>query len=120
MPALARSAFSRCLSVAGFGAALCLALPGASFAADTSGAMAASSSCAPLGYVEKRILAKAQIGVEAVRDYVYITRGVHHLGMTDVVANLDNWVASAQCAGMAVDERAVRRNVALAAAMPLR
>ena len=115
MPALAR-----CLSVAGFGAALCLALPGASFAADTSGAMAASSSCAPLGYVEKRILAKAQIGVEAVRDYVYITRGVHHLGMTDVVANLDGWLASAHCAGMAVDTRAVRQNVALAAAMPLR
>jgi hypothetical protein len=114
MPAL-----SRCLSIAGLGAGLCLALPGAGFAADTSGAMQASSStCAPLGYVEKRIVAKAQIGVEAVRDYVYITRGVHHLGMTDVVANLDNWLASAQCSGMAVDDRAVRRNVALAAAMP--
>jgi hypothetical protein len=114
MPAL----LTRCLSLAGLGATLCLALPGAGFAADTSGAMAAASSCPSLGYVERRIVSKAQIGVEAVRDYVYITRGVHGLGMVDVVAHLDSWLDAAHCAGMAIDERAVRTNVALAAAMP--
>jgi hypothetical protein len=114
MPAL----LTRCLSIAGLGATLCLALPGAGFAADTSGAMAASSSCTPLGPAERRIVAKAQVSVAAVRDYVYITRGVYRLTMYDVAKNLDNWLASAHCAGMAIDEQAVRRNVALAADMP--
>ena len=35
---------ARCLSVAGLGATLCLALPGAGFAADTSGAMSLPAS----------------------------------------------------------------------------
>jgi len=111
---------ARCLSVAGLGATLCLALPGAGFAADTSGAMAASSSCRPLGWHEKRIVTKAQVGVEALRDYVFISRGVHGISMLDVTKNLDGWLEAAHCAGLAYDEAAVRRNVALAAAMPLR
>lgn len=106
---------TRPLSLAGLGTALCLALPGAVFAAD---ATAASSSCQPLGAVEKRVVAKAEVGVEALRDYVYITRGVHRLSMIDVTRNLDNWLAAAHCAGWAVNEDAVRRNVALAARMP--
>jgi hypothetical protein len=114
MPAL----LARCLSLAGLGATLCLALPGAGFAADTSGAMAASPSCAGLGFVEKRIVSKAQVGVEALRDYIYISRGVHGLGMADVTRNLDRWLDAAHCSGIALDDATVRRNVALAARMP--
>jgi len=114
MPAL----LARCLSLAGLGATLCLALPGAGFAADTSGAMAASSSCRPLGVAERKIVMKAQVGVEALRDYVYITRGVFRLSMLDVTRNIDGWLSDAHCAGMAIDDAAVRQNVALAARMP--
>jgi hypothetical protein len=109
---------ARRLSLAGLGAALCLALPGFSLAADTGGPMAASSSCATLGAVQRRVVSKAQVGVEALRDFVYITRGVYRLSMVDVTKNLDNWLASAHCAGMAIDDAMVRRNVALAASMP--
>ena len=105
------------LSLAGLGAALCFALPAAGFAADTARAQA-GSSCQPLGAVERRVVAKAEVGVEALRDYVYITRGVHRLSMIDVTKHLDDWLAAAHCAGMAIDETAVRRNVALAARMP--
>jgi len=105
------------LPLAGLGAALCLALPAAGFAADT-GSGKAWSSCQPLGVVERRVVAKAEVGVEALRDYVYITRGIHRLSMIDVTKHLDDWLAAAHCAGMAVDETAVRRNVALAARMP--
>jgi len=112
MPAL----LARCLSLAGLGAMLCLALPGAASAADTGGPMANSASCAPLGVVERRIVAKAQVGVEALRDFVFITRGVYALNLTDVAAHLDNMLMSAHCAGMAFDDATVRQNVALAAA----
>jgi len=114
MPAL----LARCLSVAGLGATLCLALPGAGFAADTSGALAASSSCTPLGVAERKIIMKAQVGVEALRDYVYITRGVFQLSMIDVTKNIDRWLSDAHCLGMAFDDATVRQNVALAAKMP--
>jgi hypothetical protein len=110
------SALARCTSIAGLGATLCLCLPGAGFAADTSGAMA--SSCQPQGYIERRVVQKAQIGVEALRDYVYITRGIHALNLQEVAASLDAWMANAHSAGMSFDEQAVRQTVALAAKTP--
>jgi hypothetical protein len=85
-------------------------LPAATWAADAG----ASASCAPLSYVQKRVVQKAEVSVDALRDYVYITRGVHHLDMMEIAASLDNWLASAHCSGIAVDEQAVRQNVALA------
>ena len=79
---------------------------------------AQASPCDPLSSVQKRVVAKAQVGVEALRDYVYITRGVWQLSMIDVTKNIDRWLNDAHCAGMAIDEAAVRQNVALAAKMP--
>ena len=111
------SAFARCLSL-GLGAALCAALPVAGFAADAGGTQA--STCDPLSSVQKRVVAKAQVGVEALRDYVYITRGVHALNMMDIAQSLDGWLASAHCAGIAVDDQRVRMNVAIAAGLPVR
>ena len=104
------TAVTRCLGVAGLGASLLLSLPAATWAADAG----ASASCAPLSYVQKRVVQKAEVSVDALRDYVYITRGVHHLDMMEIAASLDNWLASAHCSGIAVDEQAVRQNVALA------
>jgi len=111
------SALARCLSL-GLGAPLCAALPVAGFAADASGAQA--SPCQPLSSIEKRVVMKAEVGVEALRDYVYITRGVHALNLTEIAKSLDNWLASAHCAGMAVDDQRVRTNVAIAAGLTYR
>ena len=46
------------------------------------------------GFVERRILAKAEQGFDAVRGYVYITRSIHQL---DLLKTLD-WIV-AQRAG---------------------
>ena len=114
------SALARCLSL-GLGAALGASLPAAGFAADAGAwAPAAASACTPLSAIQKRIVAKAEVGVEALRDYVYITRGVHALYMGDIAKGLDGWLASAHCSGLAVDEQRVRMNVALAAGLQVR
>jgi hypothetical protein len=104
------TALTRCLGAAGLGAMVFLSLPAAVLAADTS----ADASCTPLGYVQKRVVQKAEVGVDALRDYVYITQGVHQLSLLEIAASLDAWLASAHCSGLVVDEQAVRQNVALA------
>ncbi len=57
---------------------------------------AAAPACDPAqrGFVERRILAKAEQGFDAVRGYVYITRSIHQL---DLLQTLD-WIV-AQRAG---------------------
>jgi hypothetical protein len=104
------TALARCLGAAALGATFLACSQGA-FAAD------ANSACAPLSQVQKRVVVKAEQGVDALRDFVYITRGIYRLDMVEIAGSLDGWLANAHCAGIAVDDAAVRRNVALAAAM---
>lgn len=83
----------RCLAIAGMGAALSMGPIGSSLAADD-----APAACKPLGYVQKRVVAKADEGIAALRGYVYITRAMHQLDMMEVAKSLDAWRADARCA----------------------
>ena len=107
MPALAR-----CLSLASLGGALCFSLTAPAFAAD--------ASCQPLSYVQKRVVQKAEVGVDALRDYVTITRRIHALDMMKIATSLDAWIVSAHCAGMSFDEKAVRQTIAALATPSVR
>jgi hypothetical protein len=94
----------RCIAVAGFGAALSVSL--------ASPAVAADAPCKSLGYVQKRVVEKADQGIDALRNYVFVTRGIHQLDMAEIAGSLDDWRATARCAKVAV-ERAAAESVAL-------
>jgi hypothetical protein len=106
------TALARCLCAAGLGASFLASLPGTALAADTSGA----SSCAPLGQVQRRVVQRAEMGVDALRDFVFVTRRIYALNMMEIAGSLDDWLERAHCTGVVVDEKAVRQNVALALA----
>jgi hypothetical protein len=76
------------LAVAGLGAALSLSLTGPSIAAP----------CAPLNGGQARVVEKADLGVDARRRYVYITRSMHQLDMMEIADPLDSWRERAACA----------------------
>lgn len=81
---------SRHLAIAG----LCAVLgAGPAFAADST-----ASSCKPISAVHKRVVEKADEGVDALRNYVFITRGIHNFYMEDMAKSLDGWRADARCA----------------------
>lgn len=99
------SSLTRCLPsiTVAFAGALCACGP--ALAGDSA------ASCEPMGFVQKRVVEKAQVGVEALRNYVEITRGIHALDMKAIAASLDSWVSSARCAGLVADEEMLRQVV---------
>ena len=98
------NAFVRCLAGTAFGAVLSVSLAGPAVAAD--------APCTSIGYVQKRVVEKADQGIEALRNYVFVTRGIHQLDMAEIAGSLDGWRASARCAKLAA-ERAAGEPVAL-------
>jgi hypothetical protein len=107
------SALARCLSAAGLGVSFLVGLHGSALAADAS---SASSTCAPLGQVERRVVQRAEVGVDALRNFVFVTRRIYALNMMEIAGSLDGWLERAHCSGLIVDEQVVRQNVALALA----
>jgi hypothetical protein len=86
-------------------ATLCAALgAGPALAADP-----APSACKPLSNLNKRLVERADQGVDALRTYVYITRGIYQLNMDEVADSLEGWRANAGC---------VRQQKVAAATMP--
>jgi|RhiMetdeSRZDD1v2_1073273.scaffolds.fasta_scaffold139849_3 hypothetical protein len=62
-------------------------------------AQAPAASCVPLTNVQRRILSKATEGMDALRRFVYITKGIYQLDMTETVAWIGAYRAkSAECA----------------------
>ena len=100
-------AFVRSLAAAAFGAALSVSLVSPSVAADKA------APCKSLSYVQARVVEKAEQGVDALRDYVYITRGIHQLDMMQVASSLDAWRADVRCAKLAVEQAEASAPVAL-------
>lgn len=84
------------VAAAGLGVALSASLPSASLAAGTGAA-----SCGQLTFVQKRVVEKADQGIDALRRYVFLTRGTHNLYLMDVALVLDDWRAKARCAEQA-------------------
>ena len=83
------------VAAAGLGVALSAAVPTASLAADTA------TACGSLTFVQRHVVEKADQGVDALRQYIFITRGTHNLYMMDVALLLDGWRAKARCAEQA-------------------
>jgi len=83
------------VAAAGIGVAVSAALPTASLAAETT------ASCPSLTFVQRRVVEKADQGIDALRQYIFVTRGTHNLYMMDVATQLDAWRAKARCAEQA-------------------
>lgn len=73
-----------------------VALPFVAHGQSVSAAGAALAStpvahCAsvPMSGFEQRVVAKAASGVDALRDYLFITRGIYNVSMEDAVAWID-------------------------------
>lgn len=69
-------------------------------------AVAADAPCKSLGYVQKRVVEKADQGIDALRNYVFVTRGIHQLDMAEIAVSLDGWRASGRCAKLAAERAA--------------
>jgi len=86
---------------------VCVGFASPGFAAGDS--QLAASSCKPLTHVQRRVVEKADQGVEALRDYVFVTRATHQLDMMEIAAKLDGWRVEARCAERLADAAATRR-----------
>ena len=79
------------VAAAGLGVVLSASLPSVSLAAEPA------ASCPQLTFVQRRVVEKADQGMEALRQYVFVTRGTHNLYLMDVALVLDEWRAKARC-----------------------
>jgi len=97
---------SQRFAVVYLGAALSLSLPGPSSAAD-------EATCKPLRPMQAAVVEHADQGVDALRRYVFISRGVHQLDMMEVAESLDAWRAEARCAKRVAERAATQPPVAV-------
>ncbi len=78
-----------------FSVALCLAaatlVSSAAFAKDDA------NSCPSVTHVQRKIVERADQGIDSLRSYVWRTNSVYGLGMTDVKQSLDGWRAAIAC-----------------------
>ena len=94
------NAFARIATVASLSATwISLASPAA--AAD-------AAACKPLDHLQRRVVEKADQGVDALRQYILITRGVYQLDMMKVAGSLDAWRTRAGCTAQAPAGTATR------------
>jgi len=98
--------FTHRFAVVYLGAALSLSLPGPSSAAD-------EATCKPLGPMQAAVVGHADQGVDALRRYVFISRGIHQLDMMEVAGSLDAWQAQARCAKQVAEQAKAQAPVAL-------
>ncbi|HZV93694.1 MAG TPA: hypothetical protein VFF72_10790 [Caldimonas sp.] len=78
--------------------ALSAGLPGVSIAGDTASVATPCTAPASMDHLQRRIVAKASQGVDSLRDFIYITRGIYALDMNETVAWLD---AQRRCVAVA-------------------
>ena len=98
--------FTHRFAVVYLGAALSLSLPGASSAAD-------EASCRPLRPMQAGVVEHADQGVDALRRYIFISRGIYQLEMMQVAGSLEAWRAEARCARRVAERAADEGPVAL-------
>ena len=75
----------------------CLALATGLLAVSSSQAQDAPRDCGSVTSLQKRIVERADVGVEALRSFVWTARVVHGIDMRDVKAGLDAWRATVTC-----------------------
>lgn len=88
---------------------LSLVVAGPAAAADATSSTAA---CHAPTALQSRLVAKADEGVDVLRDFVFSRRNMLQLNMLEVGASLDNWRAGAECVRQAEAARDATRVVA--------
>lgn len=78
-------------------ACLALALTGGLLASSACQAQDAPRDCGSVTSLQKRIVERADLGVEALRSFVWTARVVHGIDMRDVKSGLDAWRATVTC-----------------------
>lgn len=90
--------------------AVCIA--GTLLASTASQAQDTRRACGSVTFQQKRIVERANQGVDRMRDFVWSRRGVYGVGMEDVKAGLDTWQANVACQKEVAAARAQRRDAA--------
>ena len=78
-------------------ARLALVLAGGLLAGAACQAQDAPRDCGSVTLIQRHIVARADLGMEALRSYVWTARAVHGVDMWDVKAGLDGWRATIAC-----------------------
>lgn len=78
-----------------FSFAICIA--GTLLASTASHAQDAQRACGSVTLLQRRIVERADEGIESLRSFVWTARVVHGIGMEDVRTGLDNWRATVIC-----------------------
>jgi len=95
-----------CATLAGM---LSAVVSGPVAAADAVSAMACHAPTA----LQSRLLAKADEGVDVLRNFVFSRRHILRVDMNDVGASLDKWRAGAQCMRQAQQKNEAAQVVAM-------
>ncbi len=88
-----------------------VAMPAA--AADAASPLA--SACRAPTALQARLVAKADEGVDTLRDFVFSRRNILQVNMLEVGASLDNWRAGLECVRQAEAARDAKQVVAVLA-----
>ena len=75
--------------------AVCIA--GTLLACTASQAQDAQRTCGSVTFLQKRIVDRADQGIETLRAFVWSRRGTYGIGMEDDKAGLDTWRAAVVC-----------------------
>ena len=75
--------------------ALCVAT--AALSCTASWAQDTASSCKSVTSVQRRIVERADQGIESLRAFVGMTKFIYGVDMIDVQASLDTWRAAVEC-----------------------
>lgn len=66
-------------------------------ASAASWAQDAAPACQPITNVQKRIVEKANLDMESLRSFVWMTNFVYGIDMAEVRGSLDSWRAAVAC-----------------------
>ncbi len=75
--------------------AVCIA--GALLASTASQAQDAQRACGSVTSLQKRVVERADQGIESLRSFVWMVRSTHGIDMQDVKTGLDQWRATVTC-----------------------
>ena len=75
--------------------AVCIA--GTLLASTASQAQDAQRACGSVTSLQKRVVERADQGIESLRSFVWTARVVHGIDMQDVKTGLDTWRATVTC-----------------------
>ena len=94
-------------------AACCAALVSSIAFTGTALAAEAKTGCRTSDPMRTSLMRKADEGVDALRRYVTMTRGIHQMDMATVSESIDRWRAEAGCPGRVAAARDAATQVAL-------